>query len=115
MKRRTEILGLVATAFLVSSFGVQAQVPSQEGVLFGVDPVDPIFTLFPATTDTNYLSQSTSDGSGPVLSPLAPGPLPTAKRQGHGTWSRILIGAGIGLFAGFGLGWAIDVPEDCPV
>ena len=35
-----------------------------------------------------------------------------------GSWKRILVGAGIGLTAGFGIGWLIEEvrgPEDCPV
>ena len=113
MKSMAGVPGFAVAALLVSASGAEAQAPWAEATLFGADPGDPVFALLPPPARAGPLSRSTFGEQGPVRSGYAPGPLPI--RRERGSWSRILVGAGIGLLVRFGIGWAVDVPEDCPV
>lgn len=118
MQRLTYVLGLVTMACIVASGGVRAQVPPEGRSLLGVDHEHLIFRLFPAAAGTNVRLRSTVQEAGPALSGVPSGPLAMPTRQERGTRTRILIGAGIGLFAGFGIGWLADDREEkhgCPV
>lgn len=108
-KSRMPVAGLTAIALACTTGALRAQGVAREGHLFGMDAAVP-GSAFSATGEClHQLDPSGLSGEPDPVSrspAFRPPTIPTT--QERGSPSRILRSAGIGLVAGFALGWTLD-------
>jgi len=108
-KSRGMVAGLTALALAYTTGALGAQEVAREGHPIGLGAALPVSPLLAAGKSTHQLDPSRFSGEpDPESRSLAFRLPPVPTTQDHGSSSRILKSVGIGLVAGFALGWVLD-------
>lgn len=109
VKSRVMVAGMTAIALAYTTGALGAQQVAREGHPFGLDAAVPIFPLLAAGKSPYQIDPSRLSGEPDLVSRSLAFRLQTMPpTRERGSSSRILKSTGIGLAAGFALGWVLD-------
>ena len=108
VKSRVMVAGMTAIALAYTTGALGAQQVAREGHPFGLDAAVPIFPLLAAGKSPYQIDSSRLSGEPDLVSRSLAFRLQTMPpTQERGNSIRILKSTGIGLAAGFALGWVL--------